>query len=204
MSKSYRLGGPAVGSKSPRLRKEPQSNRSCMLRIGERLMRAGSEGNLVERPIPVQSRSEASSSRLAQGPNGRTQPTNLEDKPTEHTEDNSSKEKSPSKVSSSSSSPAVDSCTERLLQKKPYPNSSPLCHPEPPSGGAAPRSPSTLPRSHITAARATAGRDSQLVSLEAQHSEVERKKDVFLDHLRQKYPHHAAIIMGHQGRKGEQ
>ncbi|KAK1879286.1 Sickle tail protein like [Dissostichus eleginoides] len=114
-------------------------------------------------------------------------------------------EKSPSKVSSSSSSsPAVDSCTECLLQKKPYPNSSPLCHPEPPSGGAPPRSPSTLPRSHITAARAAAGRDGQLVSLEAQHSEVERKKDVFLDHLRQKYPHHAAIIMGHQGRKGEQ
>ncbi|KAI9537890.1 hypothetical protein NQZ68_020872 [Dissostichus eleginoides] len=96
------------------------------------------------------------------------------------------------------------SCTECLLQKKPYPNSSPLCHPEPPSGGAPPRSPSTLPRSHITAARAAAGRDGQLVSLEAQHSEVERKKDVFLDHLRQKYPHHAAIIMGHQGRKGEQ
>jgi len=111
-------------------------------------------------------------------------------------------EKSPSKVSSSSS-PAVDSCTERLLQK-PYPNSSPLCHPEPPSGGAAPRSPSTLPRSHTTAARAAAGRDGQLVSLEAQHSEVERKTDVFLDHLRQKYPYHAAIIMGHQGRKGEQ
>ncbi|KAI9537891.1 hypothetical protein NQZ68_020873 [Dissostichus eleginoides] len=91
MSKSSRLGGPAVGSKSPRLRKEPHSNRSCMLRIGERLMRAGSEGNLVERPIPVQSRSQASSSRLAQGPNGRTQPTTLEDKPTEHTEDKSSK-----------------------------------------------------------------------------------------------------------------
>uniref|UniRef100_A0A3B4TGQ2 Actin interacting protein 3-like C-terminal domain-containing protein n=1 Tax=Seriola dumerili TaxID=41447 RepID=A0A3B4TGQ2_SERDU len=37
-----------------------------------------------------------------------------------------------------------------------------------------------------------------------QHSEVERKKEVFLDHLRQKYPHHAAIIMGHQDHMMEQ
>uniref|UniRef100_A0A668A9Z3 Actin interacting protein 3-like C-terminal domain-containing protein n=1 Tax=Myripristis murdjan TaxID=586833 RepID=A0A668A9Z3_9TELE len=37
-----------------------------------------------------------------------------------------------------------------------------------------------------------------------QHSDVERKKEVFLDHLRQKYPHHAAVIMGHQERMREQ
>lgn len=37
-----------------------------------------------------------------------------------------------------------------------------------------------------------------------QHSVVEKKKEVFLDQLRQKYPHHAAIIMGHQERMREQ
>ncbi|XP_059201295.1 sickle tail protein homolog [Centropristis striata] len=37
-----------------------------------------------------------------------------------------------------------------------------------------------------------------------QHSDVERKKEVFLDHLRQKYPHHAAILMGHQDHMREQ
>uniref|UniRef100_A0A3Q0R9W7 Actin interacting protein 3-like C-terminal domain-containing protein n=1 Tax=Amphilophus citrinellus TaxID=61819 RepID=A0A3Q0R9W7_AMPCI len=31
-----------------------------------------------------------------------------------------------------------------------------------------------------------------------QHIHVERKKEVFLDHVRQKYPQHAVIIMGHQ------
>ena len=48
MSKSSRLGRPSsAGSKQGPLRKELQGNRSCMLRVGERLMRAGSEGNLV-------------------------------------------------------------------------------------------------------------------------------------------------------------
>ena len=48
MSKSSRLGRPSSGGyKQGPLRKELQGNRSCMLRVGERLMRAGSEGNLV-------------------------------------------------------------------------------------------------------------------------------------------------------------
>lgn len=75
-----------------------------------------------------------------------------------------------------------------------------LCHPDFASYGAAPRSPSTLPRSYAAANI----RDSELDSLIMQHSEVERKKEVFLDHLRQKYPHHAAIIMGHQERMRDQ
>ncbi|XP_069001607.1 sickle tail protein homolog [Embiotoca jacksoni] len=37
-----------------------------------------------------------------------------------------------------------------------------------------------------------------------QHADVERKKEVFLDHLRMKYPHHAAILMGQQDRLREQ
>ncbi|XP_042285931.1 sickle tail protein homolog isoform X4 [Thunnus maccoyii] len=209
MSKSSpRLGRPAsAGSKSPNLRKELQGNRSCMLRIGERLMRAGSEGNLIQRPIPAQSQSQASSPGLGQGPNGKTHPAALVDKATERTGNNSSKGKledtghSPSRgsSSSSSSSSAVDSSTERLLQKKQHTNNSLLCNLDFASYGSAPRSPSTLPRSY-----ATSSRDSELDSLIMQHSEVERKKEVFLDHLRQKYPHHAAIIMGNQERMREQ
>ncbi|XP_029309286.1 sickle tail protein homolog [Cottoperca gobio] len=203
MSKSSsRLIGPeAAGSKSPCLRKEPQSNRSCMLRIGERLMRAGSEGNLVQRPIPVQNRSQASSDGLVQESNGQTQPQTLNDKHTEHTGKNSSQGNSPSRVSSCFST-AVESSTERLLQENPHTNSSLLCDPDF-SSSSAPRSANTLPRSYITAARASS-RDSQLHGLIMQHSDMERKKEVFLDHLRQKYPHHAAIIMGHQDRMREQ
>ncbi|XP_037643663.1 sickle tail protein homolog [Sebastes umbrosus] len=197
MSKSAsRLGRP--GSASPSLRREPQTNRSCMLRIGERLMRAGSEGNLVQRPLPAQSRSrsQASSAGLGQGSTGQTYPPALEDKPTEATGKNSSKDPGNSLSRVPSSSTAVDSSTERLS------NSSVLSKPDFFSScGPAPRSPSTLPRSYITAVCATS-RDGQLDSLVLQHSE--RKKEAFLDHLRQKYPHHAAIIMGHQERMREQ
>lgn len=48
MSKPSRLVRPSKQS-----RKEPQGNRSHMLVVGERLMRAGSEGNLV-RSRPTQ------------------------------------------------------------------------------------------------------------------------------------------------------
>ncbi|XP_070775002.1 sickle tail protein homolog [Enoplosus armatus] len=204
MSKSStRLGRPgSAGSKSPSLKRELQGNRSCMLRIGERLMRAGSEGNLVQRPMPAQNQSQATSDGLGQGSNGQTQPPALEDKPIEHTGNNSSKDpgNSPSRVSSSST--AVDSSTDRLLQDKQHTKSSLLCNPDFSSYGSDPRSPSTLPRSYATSTGASS-RDSQLDSLMMQHSDVERKKEVFLDHLRQKYPHHAAIIMGHQDRMRE-
>ena len=108
---------------------------------------------------------------------------------------------SPSRVASSF--PAADGSTEHPLQKKSHTNSSLLCNPDFSSCGPAPRSPSTLPRSYVNAARASS-RDGQLDSVMMQHSDVERKKEVFLDHLRQKYPHHAAIIMGHQDSMREQ
>uniref|UniRef100_A0A3Q1FJP9 Sickle tail protein-like n=1 Tax=Acanthochromis polyacanthus TaxID=80966 RepID=A0A3Q1FJP9_9TELE len=154
MSKSSsHMGRPgSAGSQSPNLKKELQGNRSCMLRIGERLMRAGSEGNLVQRPIPTQSQTQTSSARLGQRLNGKTPRPAVEDKPSKCTRNSSNK---------------------------------------------APCSPSTLPRSYAPTAGAS-GRDSQLDSLMMQQSDVERKKEVFLDHLRHKYPHHAAIIMGHQ------
>lgn len=95
MSKSSsRLGRPgSAGPKCPSSRKDLQGNRSCMLRIGERLMRAGSEGNLVQRPIPAQS--HASAAGLGQGSNGQTQSSALDDKPTEHTRNNCNKGKVP-------------------------------------------------------------------------------------------------------------
>lgn len=66
MSKSFsQLGrtGPA-GCKSHSLKKELHSNPVCMLRIGERLMRAGSEGNLVHKPASSQNQSQMSSDGL--------------------------------------------------------------------------------------------------------------------------------------------
>lgn len=53
MSKPSRLVKPSKQS-----RKEPAGNRSHMLVVGERLMRAGSEGNLVRsKPLQYQQKS---------------------------------------------------------------------------------------------------------------------------------------------------
>nr|XP_046177072.1 sickle tail protein isoform X3 [Oncorhynchus gorbuscha] len=58
-----------------------------------------------------------------------------------------------------------------------------------------PRSPSTVPRRYTIGGQ---GPRSARDPLTMQHADVERKKEVFLEHLKQRYPHHAAVIMGHQ------
>ncbi|KAL6489269.1 hypothetical protein MHYP_G00030100 [Metynnis hypsauchen] len=40
--------------------------------------------------------------------------------------------------------------------------------------------------------------------LAMQPSEMDKKREAFLEHLKQKYPHHASAIMGHQERLREQ
>nr|XP_029136576.1 sickle tail protein homolog [Labrus bergylta] len=89
-----------------------------------------------------------------------------------------------------SSSSVKDSSKEPPMQKKNHNSSNLFCNP-----GSVPHSSSTLPRSYTSSASGT--KDSQSDSL-MKMKDVERKKEVFLDILRQKYPHHAAIIMGHQ------
>lgn len=37
-----------------------------------------------------------------------------------------------------------------------------------------------------------------------QPSDMDKKREAFLEHLKQKYPHHASAIMGHQERLREQ
>lgn len=37
-----------------------------------------------------------------------------------------------------------------------------------------------------------------------QPPEMDKKREAFLEHLKQKYPHHASAIMGHQERLREQ
>ncbi|XP_019739411.1 sickle tail protein homolog isoform X3 [Hippocampus comes] len=88
------------------------------------------------------------------------------------------------------SSCTVGRKTEHRLPKKDHATGNLLCN----SDGT-PQSASTLPRSRA----ATAGTDGDPPqSLRTQRSQAERKKEAFLDHLRQKYPHHAAIVLGQQ------
>ncbi|XP_061550401.1 sickle tail protein homolog isoform X2 [Phycodurus eques] len=176
MSKSSsRLGRPgSAGPQNCSLRKDLQGNRSCMLRIGERLMRAGSEGNLLRKPLPAQSRNQSEASGLGQGQNGATKVDVVEDKAPE-----SAGKYCHEDIKSEHQLPKKHPMNNKLLRK--------------------PDATCALPGSY-----AASSRDSDLESLLMQHSEAERKKDVFLNHLGQKFPHHAATILGHQEHTREQ
>ncbi|XP_051944076.1 sickle tail protein [Hippocampus zosterae] len=185
MSKtSARSGRPgsSAGSHPPDLKKDLQGNRSCMLRIGERLMRAGSEGNLVPRPCQSQNQNPSRTSASGREADGATK-ADGEDKAAEHADTSRREGPSPSIAPSSCRK------TEHRLPKKDHATANLLCN----SDGM-PHSASTLPRS-----RGAAGTDGDPPQgLRTQRSQAERNKEAFLDHLRRKYPHHAAIVLGQQ------
>ncbi|XP_054888932.1 sickle tail protein homolog isoform X2 [Poeciliopsis prolifica] len=190
MSKSFSRvdwHGPA-GWKSPSLRKEVHGNRSCMLRIGERLMRAGSEGNLLDKPIKIHKQIFSDGSQ--QGSKGHAQPPGLQDKPM-CTGTNISKDFGilPSNLSHSTNLTASSSGIEHLTKKREHTDIN-LSTVDPVLS-----SPNTLPR-NFTLVGATC-KDEQQNSQKIPKLDLEKKKDVFLKHLKQKYPHHADVIIGH-------
>lgn len=64
---------------------------------------------------------------------------------------------------------------------------------------SASKSSRNLPRRHTLG-----GPRSSKEILGMQTSEMDRKREAFLEHLKQKYPHHATAIMGHQERLRDQ
>lgn len=56
-----------------------------------------------------------------------------------------------------------------------------------------------VPRRHTVG-----GARSSREILAMQPSDMDKKREAFLEHLKQKYPHHASAIMGHQERLREQ
>lgn len=57
---------------------------------------------------------------------------------------------------------------------------------------------------HIPRRHTLGGARSSKEILGMQTSEMDRKREAFLEHLKQKYPHHATAIMGHQERLRDQ
>ncbi|XP_037386964.1 sickle tail protein homolog isoform X1 [Pygocentrus nattereri] len=152
MSKPSRLVKPSKQS-----RKELPGNRSQMLIVGERLMRAGSEGNLV-RPRSAQQQDQQ------QPAHGKDQSTKMLTNP----EPVKGKQRP-------CSAEDVDSLDRRQGSRDERDHLDPW-------------SPRTVPRRHTVA---------------MQPHNVERRREAFLEHLKQKYPHHASTIMGHQERLRE-
>uniref|UniRef100_A0A8C2H4S2 Si:ch211-207d6.2 n=1 Tax=Cyprinus carpio TaxID=7962 RepID=A0A8C2H4S2_CYPCA len=158
MSKPSRLVKPSKQS-----RKEPPGNRSHMLVVGERLMRAGSEGNLV-RSRPPQKPSDTN-------PVGSNPGITL---------------------------PKFD-CNQRLCSHEDVDSHSRKQSSADESEQSDPWSPRTVPRRHTVGGPRTAGDVIVMQSYNMDH-----KKEAFLEHLKQKYPHHASVIMGHQERLRDQ
>ncbi|XP_050991359.1 sickle tail protein homolog isoform X2 [Labeo rohita] len=154
MSKPSRLVKPSKQS-----RKEPPGNRSHMLVVGERLMRAGSEGNLM-RSRPPQKQSDT-------GPLG--------------------------------SNPEPARSNQRLCSHEDVDRHSRKQNSADESEHSDPWSPRTVPRRHTVGGPRTAGDVIVMQSYNMDH-----KKEAFLEHLKQKYPHHASVIMGHQERLRDQ
>ncbi|KAM3929535.1 sickle tail protein homolog isoform 2-T2 [Leptodactylus fuscus] len=167
MSKPSRLARPLsanVTSKLPVSRIEDFNSRSKKISLGEKILRAGSEGSLVKKQQQV--RTPQIPSTKQPGANtckGQTK-NNTFGGSLDDTEYHQSKE------NLSNGNSHTPSKTGR-----------------------------NIPRRHTVG-----GPRSSKEILGMQTSDMDRKREAFLEHLKYKYPHHATAIMGHQERLRDQ
>lgn len=83
---------------------------------------------------------------------------------------------------------------QHVSRRQPSPNGTAAA---PPKGDA--KGSRTVPRRHTLGG----ARGSREI-LAMQPPDMDKKREAFLEHLKQKYPHHASAIMGHQERLREQ
>ncbi|XP_031418717.2 sickle tail protein isoform X3 [Clupea harengus] len=164
MSKPSRLAKPSKSSG----RKEPPGSRSRMLSVGERLMRAGSEGNLVRPRASLQQQQAGS-------------------------------QEEPLRTISPLAKELGHSSNQRLAAAENEALGQHHSSSADDSDHSDPWSPRTLPRRYTVGGPRSAGD-----VLAMQPHNVDRKREAFLEHLKQKYPHHASTIMGHQERVRDQ
>ncbi|XP_061324221.1 sickle tail protein homolog isoform X3 [Pezoporus flaviventris] len=169
MSKPSRLARPLSANtapKSPLSRKEDFNSRSRKIRLGEKILRAGSEGNLVKQHQQEQV-------EITEGLVPRRAPF--------------LKDQAKTNLHVTSLDDAECLRSKELL-------STPNSHTSSNS-----KSTRNIPRRHTVG-----GPRSSKEILGMQTSEMDRKREAFLEHLKQKYPHHATAIMGHQERLRDQ
>ncbi|XP_039236094.1 sickle tail protein homolog isoform X2 [Pipra filicauda] len=169
MSKPSRLARPLSANtapKSPLSRKEDFNSRSRKIRLGEKILRAGSEGNLVKQHQQEQV-------EITEGLVPRRAPF--------------LKDQAKTSLHVTSLDDAECLRSKELL-------STPNSH-----TSSSSKSTRNIPRRHTVG-----GPRSSKEILGMQTSEMDRKREAFLEHLKQKYPHHATAIMGHQERLRDQ
>ncbi|XP_035853946.1 sickle tail protein homolog isoform X14 [Sander lucioperca] len=207
MSKASRLARPpSIGSRSklPSPRKEcpGTAGRARVLSVGEKLMRAGSDGILsrqksLKATMPqhkAQSETQTETPTPSQSPAERGQ--NMEMVPPKSmistTKASSQQQGSVHKQTKSNLKVTSPEDAQHVSRRQASPNGTA------PSRGDAKGS-RTVPRRHTLG-----GARSSREILAMQPSDMDKKREAFLEHLKQKYPHHASAIMGHQERLREQ
>ncbi|XP_041670727.1 sickle tail protein homolog isoform X4 [Cheilinus undulatus] len=200
MSKASRLARPpsaGAGSKLPSPRKEcTGTGRARVVSVGEKLMRAGSDGVLSrQKSVPAtvpQEKEKRENQTEAQAQNQSTD-EKAENVEMAHPKSRISPPKgSLHKQTKSNLKVTSPEDAEHVGRRQASPNGTP------PTRGDAKGS-RTVPRRHTLGG----ARGSREI-LAMQPSDMDKKREAFLEHLKQKYPHHASAIMGHQERLREQ
>ncbi|KAM9553479.1 sickle tail protein-like isoform 13-T13 [Salvelinus alpinus] len=211
MSKASRLARPSsagAGSKLSSSRKEaPGGARARVVSVGEKLMRAGSDGTLTKQralaaaappalqqadkqqpqmqcQTQTQFQSQAQTMDMVAQPKSRISPPKASALPQGSMHKQT---KSNLKVTSPEDS-------EHLSRRQGPPDGTPT-RAQNPKGNSS----RNVPRRHTLG-----GARSSREILAMQPSDMDKKREAFLEHLKQKYPHHASAIMGHQERLREQ
>uniref|UniRef100_A0A3Q3QFS3 Actin interacting protein 3-like C-terminal domain-containing protein n=1 Tax=Monopterus albus TaxID=43700 RepID=A0A3Q3QFS3_MONAL len=192
MSKTSRLARPpsiGAGSKLPSAKKECPGmvTASTEDRVGEKLMKAGSNRQKSLATDEPQEKSQSETQAPGQtldvrGQNMELVPPKSRISPLKA----SSHKQTKSNLKVTSSQDA-----EHIGRKQASPNGTP------PSRDT--KGNRTVPRRHTLGG----ARGSREI-LAMQPSDMDKKREAFLEHLKQKYPHHASAIMGHQERLREQ
>ncbi|KAM4543895.1 sickle tail protein homolog isoform 6-T6 [Fundulus diaphanus] len=210
MSKASRLARPpsaGAGSKLPSPRKECPgtaglAGRARVLSVGEKLMRAGNDGAL-NRQKPLTG-TVAQDKPQSETQNETLGPSQSPDEKNQNVEVVSSKSRiSPPKVSSQQQSSGPKQTKSNLKVTSPEDTEHISRRQASPNGTASARGDAkgsrTVPRRHTLG-----GARSSREILAMQPPDMDKKREAFLEHLKQKYPHHASAIMGHQERLREQ
>ncbi|XP_034416171.1 sickle tail protein homolog isoform X3 [Cyclopterus lumpus] len=207
MSKASRLARPpSIGARS----KLPPSRKECpgtvgrvrVLSVGEKLMRAGSDGILsrqksLKAAAPMdkaQSETQTETQAPSQGPGEKGQQMEMAPPKSRICPPKVASQQQGSVHKQSKSNLKVTSSedAQHVSRRQASPNGTA------PSKGDAKGS-RTVPRRHTLGG----ARGSREI-LAMQPPDMDKKREAFLEHLKQKYPHHASAIMGHQERLREQ
>ncbi|XP_078794755.1 sickle tail protein homolog isoform X33 [Oryzias latipes] len=201
MSKASRLARPSSagpGSKLPSPRKEFPGTanvtaKARLLGVGEKLMRAGNDGVLNRQKASAetvrQEKEHCESQAASQSQKVRmVTPKTMVSSP----KASSNQQVYSQKQTKSNLKVTSPEDAEHVSRRQASPNGTP------PSKGDAKGS-RAVPRRHTLGG----ARSSQEI-LAMQPSDMDKKREAFLEHLKHKYPHHASAIMGHQERLRDQ